>query len=57
MDAKHYIINKRLAAEEDKLLVLAKAVMALLRRDSIPLTDDEMGELRYKLDEAFNFEL
>lgn len=57
MDATHYIINKRLAAEEDKLLVLAKAVYALLRQDSTPLTDDEMGELRYKLDEAFNFEL
>lgn len=57
MDAKFQTIHRQLAAEDEKLLVLAKTVYALLHYDTVPLDEEKLGELRYKLDEAFGFEL
>jgi hypothetical protein len=59
MDAKFQTVHRQLASHEEKLLLVAKAVYALL--DDGPnkkLNDDEeRSNLRYELDEAFGFQL
>jgi hypothetical protein len=57
MDANIQSIHRMLADKERKLLVLAKAVYALLNYASAPLDLEQISELRYKLNEAFGFEL
>jgi hypothetical protein len=53
MDAKHYVINRRLTADEDRLLVVAKCLYKLLEQQD----GEEWQDLRYLLNEAFGFEL
>lgn len=61
MDAKLQTIHRHMQAEDDKMLVLARVVDALLRERTnnggTPLTDEELQSMQYGLDEAFNFEL
>jgi len=62
MDANQYRVTKRLAEDEDKLLVLAKCVYKLMgaagvRCEDHNLSREEWDALQYQLAEAFDFKV